>query len=95
MDGDDATGAGGDGTRDHGEQPIAARMRARGLAGRDLVASSEDQLTHRTVARAMKGRQLTPRAVGKVLAAYNRASGESARPDELFSYVTARGRIAR
>lgn len=70
-------------------------MRERGLSARDLVSASADQLNHRMVGRAIKGRQLTPKVVRKITAAFNAASDASLRPDELFSYVTAKGQLAR
>jgi hypothetical protein len=39
------------------------------------------------IARAVKGRRLTPRVMWKVLAALNAASGESYELDDLFDYA--------
>ena len=80
---------------DHGPQPIGALMRERGLESKDLVAASGVQLTHKMVARAVRGRQLTPNAVRKVVLAFNAAAEETFGPDALFTYVTPRGRIVR
>ena len=60
-----------------------------------LVAASGVQLTHKMVARAVRGRQLTPNAVRKVVLAFNAAAGENLGPDALFTYVTPEGQIAR
>lgn len=73
--------------RNLGEQPLAARMAARGLRPADLVAASTEQLTHKMVARAMKGRRLTANAMGKVVRAYATASGEAATAQDLFDYA--------
>ena len=80
---------------EHGPQPIGALMRERGLESKDLVAASGVQLTHKMVARAVRGRQLTPNAVRKVLLAFNAAAEETLGPDALFTYVTPKGQIVR
>lgn len=80
---------------EHGPQPLGALMRERGLESKDLVAASGVQLTHKMVARAVKGRQLTPNAVRKVALAFNAAAEETFGPDALFTYVTPKGQIVR
>lgn len=72
--------------RNHGVQPIAAIMERLELAPHDLVKASTEQLTHKMVSRAAKGRQLTSNTRGKVLRALAAASGESFRADQLFNY---------
>jgi len=72
--------------RDMGEQPLAHLMSARGLTPKDLVAASPDQITHKMVARAMKGRRLTTNTMDKVLRAWNLASAEERPREELFNY---------
>ncbi len=72
--------------RDLGEQPIARIMAARNLTAHDLVASSVEQLTHKMVSRAVKGRRLTANAQAKVLNALNAAAGKEYRLEELFNY---------
>ncbi|MGB0952908.1 MAG: hypothetical protein ACPG31_06765 [Planctomycetota bacterium] len=74
-------------TRDHGPQPIATLTEECGLKSADLVEASPAQLTHKTVARACKGRWLTPNSRRKVLAAMNAASGKAFQMNELFSYA--------
>lgn len=72
--------------RDLGEQPLARLMAERNLGPRDLVAASTEQLTHKMVSRAMKGRRLTANTMGKVERAWNRAvDGDFSRAD-LFDY---------
>lgn len=77
---------GTEGDRDLGVQPIARIMAASGLAAHDLVAGSTEQVTHKMVARAMKGRRLTANAKGKVLRALNAAAGKNYKLTDLFNY---------
>ncbi len=72
--------------RDFGEQPLAKILAALSLKPHDLVAASTEQLTHKMVARAAKGRRLTPNAKLKVLKALNKASGKQYLPCDLFNY---------
>lgn len=73
-------------TRQMGEQPLAARMRERGLTNHDLVAASARPITHKLVMRAARGRRLTIHSKELVLAAFNRATGGSYRVADLFDY---------
>lgn len=73
--------------RDLGEQPILGRMRERGISSADLVRASSEQLTHKMVSRATKGRRLTANTMGKVVRAWNVAAGEDLPASELFNYV--------
>ena len=75
------------GTRDLGAQPLAKLMEQRGLAPADLVAASGEQLTHKQVARAMKGRRLTAHMMDKVLRTWNRATESEAARADLFDYA--------
>lgn len=72
--------------RDLGEQPIAALLTARGLKAHDLVAASTEQITHKMVARACRGRRLTPNVQGKIHRALERATGETFARGSLFNY---------
>ncbi len=72
--------------RNLGEQPIAKILEERGLAAHDLVVASEVQMTHKMVARAVKGRRLTRNTQEIVLNALNRATGESFTLADLFNY---------
>ena len=72
--------------RDLGPQPVAALLEQHALAAKDLVAASTQQLTHKMVARACKGRRLTPNVKGKVLEAINRAAGRQYVLGQLFTY---------
>ena len=72
--------------RDLGPQPIAEVMARLGLKPHDLVAASSQQLTHKMVSRACKGRRLTPNVQSKVLHAINVASGQGYTLGDLFNY---------
>lgn len=72
--------------RNLGAQPITRLMAAHGLGARDLVAASTEQITHKMVARACKGRWLTPHVRIKILHALNAASGGNYAVADLFNY---------
>ncbi len=72
--------------RDLGEQPLAGLLRELGLKSHDLVAASTEQITHKMVARACKGRRLTPNVKTKMRNALNKAAGKSYTLAELFNY---------
>jgi hypothetical protein len=72
--------------RDLGEQPIAGLLAKLGLERHDLVAASTEQITHKMVARACKGRRLTPNVQRKILNALNRATGGTYVLPDLFNY---------
>jgi hypothetical protein len=72
--------------RNLGEQPIAVVMKALNLKPQDVVAASTVQMTHKMVARAIKGRRLTPNVKCKVRDALNLASGTSHTVADLFNY---------
>ncbi|MGA2071138.1 MAG: hypothetical protein ABSG97_07285 [Sedimentisphaerales bacterium] len=69
-----------------GPQPIAAILAGRNLKPHDLVAASTQQLTHKMVSRACKGRHLTLNAQTKVLNALNLATGKNFSLRDLFNY---------
>jgi hypothetical protein len=72
--------------RNLGVQPIGQVLEELGLKTHDLVAASTEQLTHKMVARAVKGRRLTKNTRGKVIRALNSAAGRSFDEDRLFTY---------
>ncbi|MBL7157769.1 MAG: hypothetical protein ISS92_06410 [Candidatus Omnitrophica bacterium] len=72
--------------RNLGEQPIAKIMAEHGVKPHDVVAASIEQLTHKMVARAVRGRRLTPNAQSKVLSALNKATGKNYSLGDLFNY---------
>ena len=73
-------------SRDLGPQPVAEIMNSLGLKPHDLVAASTEQITHKMVSRACKGRWLTPNVQSKILNALNRATGRSFMMKDLFNY---------
>ena len=73
-------------TRDLGDQPIADIMVKHNLKPHDLVAASSQQLTHKMVSRACKGRKLTANSKSKVLKALNLAGGKDYCLRDLFNY---------
>ena len=72
--------------RDLGEQALARVMAEHDIKAHDLVAASTEQITHKMVARACKGRRLTRHVQDKILNALNRASGQQYALDDLFNY---------
>ncbi len=71
--------------RNLGEQPIARILSELGLKPHDLVAASTEQITHKMVARARKGRRLTPHVQRKILDALNAATGRTYALQDLFN----------
>ena len=57
--------------RDLGSQPLDRMMKEWGLENHDLVAVSTEQLTHKQVQKARKGRRLTLKMMQKVTRAFN------------------------
>ena len=72
--------------RNLGPQPIEEVMARHGLKAHDLVTASTEQLTHKMVSRACKGRRLTPNVQTKVLHAVNAATGRNYTIADLFRY---------
>ena len=72
--------------RDLGEQPLARLLTELGLKPHDLVAASTEQITHKMVSRGTKGRRLTRNVQGKLLRAFNTASGKTYVLADLFTY---------
>lgn len=58
-------------TRDHGPQPLDALMERWKLGNHDLVDASTEQLNHKQVQKARKGRQLTLHLMQKVARGLN------------------------
>jgi hypothetical protein len=72
--------------RNLGVQPIDQILRNHNLKAHDLVTASTEQITHKMVARACKGRRLTPNTQAKVLRALNLAAGTNYTFRDLFNY---------
>jgi len=73
--------------RNLGEQPIAVLMTQLELRAPDLVAASTQQITHKMVARACKGRRLTINVQCRIRDALNRAAGKDYSRSDLFNYA--------
>lgn len=72
--------------RNLGVQPITQIMAEHDLKSHDLVAASTQQITHKMVTRACKGRRLTPNVQAKILNALNAATGKPYTLPDLFNY---------
>jgi hypothetical protein len=73
--------------RNLGPQPIGDIMAKLNLKPHDLVAAlPSQQLTHKMVARACKGRKLTDKSKAKVLNALNLAAKKNYALSDLFNY---------
>jgi hypothetical protein len=72
--------------RNLGEQPMGRIMLELGLKPNDVVAASTEQITHKMVSRACKGRRLTPHVQAKILNALNRAASKTYALSDLFNY---------
>jgi hypothetical protein len=57
--------------RDHGQQPLDTLMEAWQITNHQLVETSTEQLSHKQVQKARKGRQLTLAMMQKVSRALN------------------------
>jgi len=60
-------------SRDHGPQPLDGLMVRWNLGNHDLVEVSPEQLNHKQVQKARKGRQLTLHMMQKLMRAMNEA----------------------
>ncbi len=72
--------------RDFGLQPLAAILEKHELSHHDVVAASTEQITHKMVSRACKGRKLTRRVQLKIRNAVNAATEENYTLKDLFTY---------
>lgn len=73
-------------THDFGPQPLERIMLEHGLKPNDLVKNSTEQITHKMVSRAVKGRRLRPNIQIKILNALNKAAGQQYELKDLFNY---------
>jgi hypothetical protein len=72
--------------RNLGIQPIAKIISDAGLKPHDLVSASDEQITHKMITRACKGRRLTINTQIKVLNALNNATEKNYSLSEVFNY---------
>ena len=61
-------------TRDHGPQPLDGLMVRWTITNHELVEVSDEQLNHKQVQKARKGRQLTLHLMQKLMRALNEAA---------------------
>ena len=71
---------------DLGRQPICGLMAEHGLKPNDLVRNSTEQLTHKMVSRAVRGRRLTPNIQRKIKNSLNKAAGKEYEIKDVFNY---------
>ncbi len=76
-----------DGTRDHGIQPLDGLMVRWGLTNHRMVEVSDEQLNHKQVQKARKGRQLTLHLMQKVTRAFNEAVLASLAKEDRANFV--------
>ena len=69
-----------------GPQPIIELLDKHKMTHHDLVAVSTDQITHKVVTRACKGRKLSRRVQLKIRDALNTATEQSYTLGDLFTY---------
>ncbi len=70
-----------------GIQPLDAMMESRSLQNDDLVQVSGEQLTHKQVLKARKGKFVTSNIKGKIVRAFNAViEGGNYTQKDLFKY---------
>ena len=72
--------------REFGTQPIDGLLNELAISNHDLVLASTEQLTHKMVGKARRGRWLSNKVRQKVLRAINKASGKIFTSKDLFNY---------
>lgn len=72
--------------REFGPQPVDQLLSDRKVSNHDLVLASTEQLTHKMVAKARRGRWLSMKVRCKILRAVNKACGENFTVKDLFNY---------
>lgn len=76
-----------DATRDHGAQPLDELMNRWGLTNHQLVGASVEQLNHKQIQRARKGRQLTLHLMQKLTGTLNDAIAASLPKEERVNFL--------
>ena len=72
--------------RNLGEQPIVGLMAEHAIKPHDVVAASTDQITHKMITRACKGRRLSRHVQDKIVKALNTATEKKYLLRDLFNY---------
>lgn len=78
---------------DCGVQPLDEIMEELGLGNHDLVAASDEHLTHKVVQKGRRGRRLTRHSALKILRALEKAApgGVPRHLEDLFNYFAGPG----
>jgi hypothetical protein len=69
-----------------GLQPISELLEKHNLSHHDLLVISTEQITHKMVSHACKGRKLSRRVQLKIRNALNAATEQSYKISDLFTY---------
>ena len=72
--------------RNMGAQPLTSIMDEKNLTAHDLVAASDEQITHKMIARARKGRRLSRNVQFKILRALINTSETQYALKDIFNY---------
>jgi len=72
--------------RDLGEQPLAKIISEHNLKPTDIVNASTEQITHKMISRAVKGRRLSPKVQNKILRALNSITENKYSLEDIFNY---------
>jgi len=72
--------------RELGEQPLSALLDELCISNHAVVAASTEQLTHKMVAKARRGRWISMRIRLKIQRAVNKVSGNQYTLADLFNY---------
>lgn len=72
--------------RNLGEQPITKVMEKHNLKPHDIVIAATEQITHKMITRAAKGRKLTAHVKLKILNALNNSTKRDYKILDLFNY---------
>ena len=81
----------GSSSREQGVQPLDRLLQRAGVGNHELVEASSEQLTHKQVQKARRGRRVTPNIQGKIRNALetvleSRGERRSLDMAELFDY---------
>ncbi len=74
-------------TREHGPQPLDGLLERWNLTNHDLVTASSEQLNHKQVQKARKGRHLSLHLMQKVMRAFNAAAVARLDPADKSAFV--------
>lgn len=72
--------------RNMGVQPLTSIMDEKHLTAHDLVAASDEQITHKMIARGRKGRRLSRNVQFKILRALINATETQYALKDVFNY---------